>query len=105
MTLPAYRFLDTTAKSLSIKEKKNNTFKLSFIKSENFLSPKGTVIKKQGQATHGRKHFQSKYRKKETCLEHKELSKLSNKKTKTNQLQMGQIFEQTLHEGRHTDDK
>ena len=47
MTLPAYRFLDTTAKSLSIKEKKNNTFKLSFIKSENFLSPKDTVIKKQ----------------------------------------------------------
>ena len=82
MTLPAYRFLDTTAKSLSIKEKKNNTFKLSFIKSENFLSPKDTVIKKQGQATHGRKHFQSKYLKKETCLEHKELSKLSNKKTK-----------------------
>jgi hypothetical protein len=73
---------------------------LSFIKSENFLSPKDTVIKKQGQATHRRKHFQSKYLKKETCLEHTELSKLSNKKTKTSQLQMGQIFEQTLLEGR-----
>lgn len=105
MTLLAYRFLRYNSKITIHKGKKSNTFKLSFIKSENFLSPKDTVIKKQGQATHERKHFQSKYLKKEMCLEHKELSKLSDKKTKTNQLQMGQIFEQTLQEGRHTGDK
>jgi len=47
VTLLAYRFLRYNSKITIHKGKKSNTFKLSFIKSENFLSPKDTVIKKQ----------------------------------------------------------